>query len=45
MGPIDMTRPLIACAILGVFFGLLIALGLPWMWDALIKPFLVWLVQ
>lgn len=45
MMPIDMTRPLIAMVIIGVLLGLLIALGLPWMWDALIKPFLVWLVQ
>lgn len=30
----------IAC----ILFGILIALGLPWVWAELVKPFLKWLV-
>lgn len=44
MGPIDITRPLLGFVLAGVLAGLVIALGLPWLWRDLVKPFLVWLV-
>lgn len=36
----DFRALVIAC----ILFGILIALGLPWIWAALVKPALLWLV-
>ncbi len=47
MGPIndiDVLAPAIAIAGFCILLGVLIGLGMPWMWAELIKPFLQWLV-
>lgn len=46
MGPIsdDMNRAFIAMVIICVLAGVMIAIGLPWMWQELVKPLLIWLV-
>lgn len=44
MGPIDLTGAFRGIVLACVLAGVLIALGLPWMWHELIKPLLIWLV-
>lgn len=44
MGPIDLTRPLLFYVLAGILAGIVIALGLPWLWAELLKPSLIWLV-
>ena len=40
----DLGRAFIVLMIIGFLLGCLITAGLPWLWSALLKPFLVWLV-
>ena len=40
----DLGRAFIVLMIIGFLLGCIITAGLPWLWGALLKPFLVWLV-
>lgn len=43
MGP-DLGRAFVVMVALGFVAGGLVVSGLPWLWGALVKPFLRWLV-
>lgn len=40
----DLTRTFVALVIVGFIAGCIISIGLPWLWSALLKPFILWLV-
>lgn len=40
MGAPDFTRALVTLVVVGMLFGLGLAIGVPWLWDVLIRPML-----
>jgi hypothetical protein len=40
----DLGRAFVILVIIGFLLGCIITTALPWLWSALLKPFLVWLV-